>query len=325
MKINIPISPTFVNKINKYWSAFIVISLFIVSCQEPMDSYYPDTFEPVINIEGRITTDTTQHIVLITKTIALNDTALVRVSDAQVTIKGNGTVVNLIEEIPGHYSTPSDYYGIIDSSYTLNVTLSDGEFYEATTHIMDIPEIDSVTMVWEHAGGNYYYHVVYYHGWELPEEGNAYLWNLYLNDTMYNDTLRKTPFVSDEYVNGSYIGYGPKRYFDTSDTKNFTFIDSVGSNFGIYYLDPEEITSDTNYVIVEMESITMDYYDFIFSYFSQYVYVGSPFDAPKANLINNLSNGALGYFYGASVKRYNLIYYPPEKSKGWENPEIEVF
>jgi hypothetical protein len=296
---------------------FILLTIFIVACQESLEYNYPQTYTSYLMVEGKITTDTTKHFVILSRSISLSDTALVWVSDADVKISGNSKIVNLVEETPGHYYTDSDYYGIIGNSYTLNITLATGDEYEATTQIRDVPEIDSVKILWENwSGYGDYSHFIYYHGWELEEEENAYLWNLYLDDTLYNDTIWNTSFVDDELVNGSYIGIGNKRYFDSLNNR----YDIIGSNFAIYDLDPDEIDRERYEVLVEMESIPIEYYDFWVQFMSQTVWVGSPFDAPKANPVNNISNNALGYFYGASVKRYSFTYKPPEWSIGYENP-----
>ncbi|HBH49890.1 MAG TPA: hypothetical protein DDX98_14690 [Bacteroidales bacterium] len=294
----------------------IILTVSLLSCQEPMENIDTGMLEPVLLVEGKITTDTTKHYVLLSQSGALNDTNTYWVSDAEVTISGNNQTIELFEESPGHYYTAPDIYGVIGRTYELTIALQNGESYTAQTSISNIPEIDSVKIAWENwSGYGDYLHFVYYHGWELQEEGNAYLWNLFLNDTLYNDTLFKTTFVEDDFVNGNYIGYGAKRYYDSLNNQ----INTQGSNFAIYALGPEEINSTEVDVLVEMESIPLAYYEFWTSFMSQTVWVGSPFDPAKADLLNNISNGALGYFYGASVKRYRFKYIPPDWSLDYRN------
>ena len=286
----------------KWAIAFLFISVIVFStCQEPLDYNYDRVVEPVLLVEGKITTDTTSHFVILSQTVSLNQGEQIWITGADVTISNNSEVIPLIEQTPGHYYTASDVYGVIGGIYELHIELSNGEQYNATTNIQNTPEIDSIKFLYEEFENyGYYFHNLYFHGWELEEEGNAYLWNFYMNDTMYNDTIWKTTFVNDDFVNGNYIGVN--RVTGESD-------------FAIYTLQPYEITTDTTYVMVEMESLPIMYYDFWNTLMQQTVMVGSPFDAAKADPINNISNGGIGFFYGASVRRYSFIYIRPEESK----------
>jgi hypothetical protein len=280
---------------------FILVVFVFSACQEPMDYEYDQILKPVLLVEGKISTDTTNHYVILSQTVSLSNSAQVWVTNAKVTISSESEVYTLTEDSAGHYYTEPDVFGLIGETYTLNILLDNGEEYTATTSIQDIPEIDSVKFLYEEFE-NYdiYFHNLYYHGWELEEEGNAYLWNLYMNDTLYNDTIWKTNFVNDDFVNGKYIGIN--KYTGESD-------------FPIYQLQPHEITTDTAYILVEMESVPQLYYDFFMTFLQQTVFVGSPFDATKADPSNNISNGGIGYFYGASIKRYSFVYIRLEESK----------
>jgi uncharacterized protein (DUF427 family) len=282
---------------------FLVLGVLFSACEEPLDYASYNTLDPVLLVEGKITTDTTKHYVILSQTTALTTSEQVWVSNADVVIESSTETILLTEDsnAPGHYYTAPDVFGVMGQSYTLQINLSNGESYSATTEISNIPEIDSINFLYEEfADYDLYFHNLYYHGWELEEEGNAYLWNLYINESLFNDTLWKTTFVDDEFVNGNYIGVN----------------ESTGeSNFAIYVLQPYEVIADTLNVLVEMESIPHAYYDFYQVLLAQTVNVGSPFDAVKADLLTNISNGALGYFYGAAIRRYSFIYIPPEASK----------
>jgi hypothetical protein len=304
------------------WTKILIVvtGALFSACQEPLDVEYKNIVEPVLVVEGKITTDTTSHFVILSQTVSLNEKELNWVSGAQVTISTNTGVIPLTEDEqkPGHYYTAPDVYGVIGETYQLHIELSNGDTYDATSYIPNISEIDSVKFIWQEASYGYYYHHLFFHGWELEEEGNAYLWNLRINDTLYNDTIWKTHFESDDFVNGRYIGVGPVVVYDTVAEKDTTVI---GSNFPLYWLESNEIKTDTNFIEVEMESLPIEYFDFWLSLMQQTVWVGSPFDANKADLLSNISNGALGFFYGASIKRYSFVYIRPKNSIGWENPK----
>lgn len=295
-------------KASKYFLIIPVLFLLLVTaCQEPLDFDYEEVVESKILIEGKITTDTTRHYVLISRTAPLNQSEIMWETGADVRITEGGNIINLTESEPGHYYTQPNVFGLIGKEYTLNVTLKNGEVYTAETKINNISEIDSIKFVYEEFE-NYgiFFHFLYFFGQEMEETGNAYLWNLKLNDTIYNDTLWKTNFVDDEMVNGKYIGLS----YDTN----------YYGSFPIYTLNPSELKTDTVFVDVEMESIPHEYYDFWVTLMQQTVWVGSPFDANKAAPLSNISGDALGFFYGASVKRQRITYIRPEESKNVDQP-----
>ena len=60
------------------------------------------------------------------------------------------------------------------------------------------------------------FYKVYFYGLEPPELGQFYLWNLYLNDSLVNDTINETRFEEDSWVNGSYM-----KDFDIEFKENF--------------------------------------------------------------------------------------------------------
>lgn len=282
--------------------ALIALALLFSACQEKIDvDYSKIESSPVLLVEGKITTDTTSHYVILNKTLPLDNLELNYVAGATITLKGNGQEYAYTYKGKGKYETAPDVYGVVGEAYELSIVLENGEQYNAETTIPNSADIDSVKFIYEEFENfELYFHNLYFHGWELPEEGNAYLWNIYMNGTLYNDTLWKTVFVEDEFVNGNYVGVNPL---------------TGESNFAVYALEPHEVTSDTVNVLVEMESIPLGYYNFFVSLMQQTVWVGSPFDANKADPFTNISNGAMGYFYGANVKRAKTTYIRPEESK----------
>ncbi|QQS51904.1 MAG: DUF4249 domain-containing protein [Bacteroidota bacterium] len=285
----------------------VPVLFFLNSCQEPLETEFKGELENLLVVEGKITTDTTRHYVLLSRTQTIDKSDILWETGADVRIEHPGGEFILQEEVPGHYYTNPDVYGIIGANYTLHITLTSGETYHAETFIANIPEIDSVKFIYEEFE-NYeiFSHNLYYHGWELEEPGNAYLWNLYINDSLYNDSIFKTNFVDDEFVNGNYIGATP-----LTDKDGNEYLEST---FAVYMLEPEEIKRDTNRVLVEMESLPKPYYEFWTTYMQMTYWTGSPFDANKADILTNLSGDALGYFYGASVRRYSFVYIRPEGS-----------
>ena len=63
----------------------------------------------------------------------------------------------------------------------------------------------------------------------------------------------------------------------------------------------------TDTVRVEQYAINQKYYEFLVDLNAQQSRSGSPFDSPPANLNNNISNGALGYFSVVNMEEARII------------------
>lgn len=272
--------------------------LFFIGCEETMDIELSSDATKKLVVEGGITTDTTNHTI----TLSWSDDYFSvdkqqMATNASVSIhSGNETFI--LEEIsPGVYQTSNDVYGKRNHSYTLHIALPNGNIYEAQETINPLPEIDSITH-----SENYNHFVppmnrfgfgydIFYYGYEPPGTGDFYMWNLYLNDILYTDTITEILFTDDEFVDGNYI-----------------------RDFDVHFIREEDIKQDTNIVTLEMKSISREHYDFLVSLMLETVWKGSPWDGPPANVPSNISNNGLGYFYACDVKRsmLKLIHKPRE-------------
>jgi len=275
-------------KINHLYITILFTTLFIVSCTEDLDTDYLGISDNLLVVDGKITTDTTAHVVYLSRTIDYNSIELPSESGATVTITDGDIVFPLTESSfePGKYLTDSTVYGEVGKRYTLNITLKNGDFYSASDSIRSVVDFDSILV----RGEDFDFlkdsvYIAYFFGAEDPEPGNYYRWDLYLNDTLYSDTLKNVNFQSDEAVNGGYISF-----------------------FDVYWLDEEDITSDTVKVTMEMASITEDYYDFLIAVMQETEWRGGFFDPTPANVPTNVTNGGVGFFRASAVKRETVRY-----------------
>lgn len=272
---------------------FVLIAGIIIlsGCEEVMDVEFSGTTDKKVVVEGGITTDTTSHQIA----LSWSDDYFSRnkqqmLSGAKVSVSDGTNVFQYKEISDGIYQTDSTVFGEIGKSYTLEVILEDGRVYGATETIKDIPEIDSIT-----SSLNYYHFIppmdrfgygydILYYGYEPEGRGDYYLWKLYINNTLYTDTITETVFTDDEFVDGKYI-----------------------NKFDVYYIPQEDLKMGSNKIELEMFSISKEYYDYIVGLMLETVWRGSPWDGPPANLKTNISNGGMGYFHALAAKRDKIV------------------
>ena len=260
-------------------------AILLMGCEEYLDETFDSSSETKLVVEGSITTDTTAHTVILSRSGDFFEKGpQVMETGANVTITDGEKEFVLTEEEPGIYKTDSTVYGEIGKIYTLNIRLNDNTFYTASEKIVGLPEIDSIIPKYEagfsqNSGGLTYGFYLNYYGPEPKGLGDYYMWQLYLDNQLYNDSLQESVFTSDDFVDGNYI-----------------------KDFEIFFVPEDALQKDTTLAIVDMYSISKEYNDFLTSLLLETVWKGSPWDGPPANAVSNVSNGALGYFRASDKK-----------------------
>ena len=278
----------------------IILIFILSSCQETIEVNLQDDENTTLIVEGGITDEPgiTHQIILKTSKPYYDSSSPPVVSGADVSINDGSTNYILVENKLGIYETdPDEFTGIVGKTYILNIALPNGEKYKATETLNSVAKIDSMQWVYEYfsLADEYFYKIMYY-GQEPKGYGDHYLWNLYINNEQYDDTLRKTQIVDDSFVDGNYV-------FD----------------FEIYWLTEDEIKEDTSEIKVEIKSVSEDYYDFHFQTLMQSVYRGSMFDPPPANVkATNIrpvghDKYAFGFFTASAVDSYTFTLIKSEK------------
>lgn len=265
----------------------IHILLFIPllqSCTEVIDFDINEEQERIV-IDGLITNEEKQHFVKVTKSTSFYfDEEPPGVSNAVVSITSEGQDFQLTEspDEPGLYLTDSTVKGEIGKIYTLNVTV-DGEVYNAQDTLRALDPIDT-TFAFPLIDTLFTLDTSYFilmFAQERPGRGDHYLWNFYINDSLWTPSLRDKSFGNDDFIDGSYPPEG------------WPVFDGI----------PYDKVNVGDKVTLEMMSVGGDYFDFIFELFLQTDFRGGFFDGPPANIRTNLSNGALGYFRASAVVR----------------------
>lgn len=276
-----------------------ILSVIVISCEDILNVSFSSNSEKKLVVEGVISTDTSAHQVMLSRTgdYFERDTQNM-VTDAIVSITDGEKTFLLSENInkPGIYRTDSNVYGETGKTYTLNIRLNDGTEYSAIESISPLPEIDSIEqsvnyyhMDFSTERYGYGYDIIYY-GPEPEGVGDFYLWNLYINDVLYTDTIFETVFTDDEFVDGNYI-----------------------SGFEIFFVAEQDIPADSAVIRLEMYSISEEYYLFLIGLMLETKWRGSPWDGPPASVPSNISNGAKGYFRASDMKTATMILYKTER------------
>jgi len=279
----------------KIYYLFIIITFTVLSsCYEKIEVDLQDDEEYTLIVEGGITdeADKAHQITLKTSKAYYDTSGAPVISGAHITLTDGKKEYLLSENEPGVYETdPEEFTGKPGNTYILNITLPNGDKYKATEYMDEVVHIDSANWIYEYfdIADEYFYKILYY-GPEPKGFGDHYYWNLYINNKLYNDTLRETTIADDALVDGNYI-------FD----------------FEIYWLTEKDIKEDTSEIIVEIRSTSENYYDFHYQTLYQSVYRGGMFDPPPANIrtTNVIPVGhdkyAFGYFTASAVNSCSFM------------------
>jgi len=274
--------------LKKTCRSILLAGLITTSCEEIMDVSFTGDGASNLVVEGSITTRARKHLVMLSYTgDFFNKDEKVMATGAIVTITDGSDTVRLTEEEAGMYYTRRDVYGITGKTYTLNIRLPDGRQFTASDHLSPVTEIDSIRQSQNYNSYSGYGYDVLFYGQESQPAGDYYMYLLYLNNTLYSDTITEVSFASDEFVNGNYI-----------------------SEYPVYRVREEDISKISTWVTLEMHSISKAYYDFMMAVLLETKWRGSPWDGPPANIPGNISNGAAGFFRASAVSRKSRIFMP---------------
>lgn len=255
----------------------LVLITLVYSCTETIDFKVGDQ-EPKLVVDATFTTEQKAHLVYLTWTTSVyNNQTPEPVTGAEVTITDGLMLHQLMELEPGKYYTADTVAGEIGKSYTLEINY-DNNTYTATDKLYEVAEMDCAFLI--DADPNNFFlkgdYLVLMAAQEPKGVGDYYLWNYYVNDTLFTDTISEKVFSSDELIDGDQFTEIPIFNFDTAS------------------LNPNDNMR------MEMWSISKGYFDFLVGIQLE-KFRGSPFDGPPANIPTNLTNGALGYFVVADV------------------------
>ncbi|MFO7722317.1 MAG: DUF4249 domain-containing protein [Bacteroidales bacterium] len=266
----------------------IIISGWVFTgCRERIDLTLDSTFTRLV-VEGSITDEAKAHRVLLTLSgDYLTDQLPAGVSGAVVEITDGVQTFSLSEVAPGVYETGPTVRGVVGREYTLIITGVDvdqdgePEIYKATDLLKPVMILDSVVVEQQKPLTTPPVYKVSGWGQEPPTPDDCYQWLYYINGKLQTDTLYKTIFVDDTFVNGSYIP-GLTMFMDV-------------------------IASQGDTIQIETRALSRSYYDFLVTFMLEAVWNQGGGAGPPANIKGNISNGAIGYFSAMGVSYTTAI------------------
>jgi hypothetical protein len=272
-----------------WWPVMFSGFLALASCEEIMDISFSGDSGNNLVVEGSITTDTMQHLVLLSYTgdyFKIEDKVMA--TGATVSITDGTSIFPLTEKAEGAYYTAENVHGEPGKTYTLQIQLPDGRQFSASDYLSPCNPIDSITqsLNYNTYGSGYGYDVLFY-AMEPEPSGDNYMYLLYIDDTLYSDTITEVTFVDDEFVNGNYVGELP-----------------------VYRIREDDIKTAARKVTLEIYSVSRSYYEFMSALMVETIWRGSPWDGPPANIPGNVSNGATGFFRASDVNRKSKMFLP---------------
>jgi hypothetical protein len=263
---------------------FLAILVAATSCREPIDLTLDTTYRRLV-VEGSITNMEKAHRVALTYTSDyLTSDAPVPATGAMVEITDGQSVFLLTEVAPGIYETAPTVAGVIGREYTLTIrgldVDADGEpeTYTGTDLLKPVMLLDSVAIEPQKPVTNPPVYKISGWGQEPSTPDDCYQWVYFVNGVLQTDTLDKTLFVDDTFVNGAYL-------------PGLTM-----------FMEVKAMPGDT--ILVETRSLTRRYYDFLVTLMLETSWNQGGGAGPPSNIKGNMSNGAIGYFaaHAVSVK-----------------------
>lgn len=277
-------------KQTRHINIFILFIYFLISsCSEIIDLDLNDAENNRLVVEGTITTEQKTHWIKLSRTsdYFINQPTNSELG-AQVSISTDDTTFYYIDpDNDGVYETDKELSAKVEKTYTLHIQLSNGEQYSAESYLKPIHPMDSITYDYAKSDipvdeGYFYFINVFV---QEPEPvGDYYLWEVFIDGKLESDTLRKKTFVSDEFVNGSYI-----------------------ADWSVYQIEESKITNDTTVIKLQMLSISKAEYEFKIAVLLETDFSGAGFNGPPANIPTNISNGAVGFFGASAVTEDSLL------------------
>jgi Domain of unknown function (DUF4249) len=278
----------------------IALLNFLSSCIEDITNEIKlDSTYVRLVVDGSITTDTTRHKVILSKSgSAIGTDSVQFISNAKVTISDGIITYNLSENLSrkGTYETDSSVFGIPGRTYTLKISNvdvnNDGitEEYTASSLLRPENKIDAISIVPENSNDGMFWSI------DLTALDNGAKNNYYLMKVLKNNILL-TDSAFELYNIGNNIGF-EGRYYD---------------GYPVYRLSsnkPDERLKQGDKVTLEMDGITEDYANYLNAFIAEYYPKIPMFSGPSANIPTNVVPGdkAVGFFAAYSVVRKSIVY-----------------
>jgi len=283
-------------KITKYIRGvlfMLLTAILMAACTERIDVELDDTYTRLV-VDGQLMTDdgSRQYISLSETSSYFYNQPPPVVTGADVSISdAQGNNLLLSEEQPGMYFLPEGFSSVIGEDYTLDIKLAeeiDGQLeYTAKTSTPGIGDTVWIDLKFEPDFGDDGFYIVqcYYYD---PLGPNWYMFDIYKNDTLLTDTISEKQVVDDIFYDGG-------------------FTNGIGVGF-LNQSRKDERLRPGDVITFRASSITEGYANFVWEVQDEVGFNTPLFSGPPANVVGNMSNGAVGYFTSYSVAYASTIF-----------------
>lgn len=289
-------------------SILALFSIVILSCQEDVEIDIENNLPVKVAVDGRIKNIYQHQLIRLTNSadyFANEEIDGAKVINLSVSESKSGKTYTFheIDTLPGSYISDEEFAGKVGETYELSFSYNEDN-YLASAYLDTVPAIDGLSYEYKYYnffGGAGFYQIKM-SATEPEPAGDYYIFNLYINDSLYNEELRLTAYSDDEFINGKQL-----------------------TNIELYRLPQEEIIQDTNKIRIEMASISREEYLFILAFITETAGNGSLFAGPPADIPTNIQNltsdnSGLGFFSASSVSTAEMILYK-EHNDSTNNPD----
>lgn len=268
----------------------IIIFIGFSSCSEKVEIELDSSATRLV-VYGEITTDTCAQLISLKKSADyyLNEPAE-GISGARVEVSFQDSSL-VFQEKPvgsGDYYSPDNFYGIPGNIYALLITNVDidldgeNEQYTASSFLPAVNRIDSIDL--KHTAIHFFsgWEIMIY-TWDPAGVKNFYSFKTWLNNKLQTDTLSEYTVQNDDFFDGNFTNGVTAQFLDDNKANE------------------KAMPGDT--VVFEINGITEEFYNFINQARTETFMRAPLFSGPPANIMTNISDGALGFFTAYSINR----------------------
>jgi hypothetical protein len=314
--------------------ALALALLLLQSCVEPFNPP-SNNYDNLLVVDGIITNETKQHLVILSRTSPLNDARFIPEKDAAVYLQdSNGVSIALTETAPGIFMTPY-MAGKIGVGYRLLIITSNGTKYTSKEVVLkDSSPIEKIYAKYVAEGPNTTAGVqIYLDTKDSRNEAHYYRWQ-------YEGTYEiRTPYPSKFiWTGGNTLTLRTVAVNNcwASDTSKNVLIQS-SQNFAegkITAFPIKFIPSQSPELIIKYSILVKQYVmnEKSFLFWKQLKEInegqGSLFDKQPGNIAGNVSSLSnkgevvLGYFDASAVSMKREFFIPPQFSESGYKPPL---
>ncbi len=267
----------------------LIVFILSVGCEKVVEIDIGQSIPQVV-IEGLLTDVDTTHFVKVSRSIQFYGTGLNTITDAIVTVVGNGQTYNYthnpmaIDSMNGYYFSDVEYAGKIGAYYTLLVDV-DGANFKATDTLRYVTSIDSLSVSKASSMSD-----------EDEQDGKIYEVLLYASEPKETEDFYQFQFYRDKEL----ITY-PDNIYVFSDVALGPTLNGLASP--VLFREGELAS-------VKIYSLSKEQYVFYTDLSNLLNTDGGMFSPPPANPRNTFSNGALGLWQVSAVREDSIRIIP---------------